>query len=329
MLWSIYAAVAMGTWIADSLWQIPLLVGGALAAGVSGTALLWSVGRVVARQKQLTREIARLLEATEGPETLGESTGLHESLAEQLREIRDVMLLSPQQRRLRSMHLQVERSAKLIERFESAIQRGDFDQARGNLDLLLLAQPDHADLPRLTSRLEETARSVRKTDLQATRQRVEELLSANQFDQATEQAMQLVEKYPDEPLGPQLIEQVQTQKQSIQAEAIRKEYNEVDTLAENRQWTQAVERAKHFLETWPESKEADLVRATLPTLQDTARLAEVRRLRDQIRDLIANRQYAQALKLANVVVHDYPETAAARELAGQIDRLKQRAEQEK
>lgn len=306
---------------------IALAGGGLVLLALLAGIVLWALGRMIVRQRKILQQLTRGGPvASEAPSAADDSTG--QALAGRLDEIRDVLLMTERQRDLRRMHVQAEQAEMLIQRFETAMQRGDFDAAGNLLDQLAQSQPDHHRLAALKERLAEATRTARKTDLQSARQQVQELLSAGRYDDARRRAGQVRDKYPDEPLGPQLLEQIEMERRRAEREKIQAMYLQVDRLAENRQWAQAVEQAKAFLETWPESSEADLVRATLPTLEDNARLGRVRELRDRIRGLIGRKQYAEALELARTVVREYPETAAARELSDQMDRLAQRAGQQ-
>ncbi len=325
----VFGTLAGAVWLFQArppIWLIPLFLGGGLLLTLSGSAVFWSVGLMIVRQKKILRAIRSLHHAR--PRGAEPSAGPDESIARQLREIRDVLLMSPEQQQIRRMQLQSGQVQQLTDRFDTAMHRGDFQHARQILDQIQRAQPDNDRLPAMLADLEAASRSAKKADLESARSRVSGFLSAGQFDQARDQARSIIGKYPDEPLGSQLLTDIDAQQQQIQSEQIRRQYRAVDRLAEDRQWSQAVAEARKFLAAWPESKEADLVRATLPTLEDNARLAEVRRLRDKIRHQIGRKEYAEALALARKVVEQYPETAAARELASQMDRLQQRAEQQ-
>ena len=87
----------------------------------------------------------------------------------------------------------------------------------------------------------------------------------------------------------------------------------------------ALAAAGELLEAYPDSPEAAEVRSTLRTLTDNARIEEVRELRDEIRDLLSRRRYAEALACARDLVRRFPTTAAAEELRSQMARLEELA----
>jgi len=100
-------------------------------------------------------------------------------------------------------------------------------------------------------------------------------------------------------------------------------YREVQRHAEARRWREALEAAHRFIDAFPQSVDADAVRAMLPTIEGNARIEEVRAIRDRIRDLIERRRYAEAVEVAEDVIARFPETRAAEELCRQLDRLRE------
>ena len=83
--------------------------------------------------------------------------------------------------------------------------------------------------------------------------------------------------------------------------------------------------AERRREAHPGSPEADAVRGQLETLRANARIEEVRVLRDEIRDMIARRRFAEAVERARNVVERFPDTAAAAELRQQMAKLEELA----
>ena len=91
--------------------------------------------------------------------------------------------------------------------------------------------------------------------------------------------------------------------------------------AEARQWKSALASAQRLLSEYPDSSEADKITAKLPNIRDNSRLEEARQLRDDIRELIERRRYAEAVRIAHDILARFPDTQAAAELRPQVDRL--------
>jgi outer membrane protein assembly factor BamD (BamD/ComL family) len=103
-------------------------------------------------------------------------------------------------------------------------------------------------------------------------------------------------------------------------------YNEVVRLAEARQWRQALKAARQYVQAFPSGAGADAVGAMLATMEDNARIEEVRELRDHIRDLLERRRYAEAVECARDVIERFPDTRAAEDLGRQMNRLRELAQ---
>jgi hypothetical protein len=63
----------------------------------------------------------------------------------------------------------------------------------------------------------------------------------------------------------------------------------------------------------------------MTTLEQNARIEEVRQLRDEMRDMIERRRYAEALEIAKDAMKRFPQSHFAVELKGQIARLRELA----
>ena len=153
-------------------------------------------------------------------------------------------------------------------------------------------------------------------------------MAASNFAGARNLAESLLEKYPDSATAVEMLTRVRREQDAFASEQRSRMYRKIEKDASDRHWHSALEAARKFLDAWPDSTEADAVRVQLSTIADNARIEEVRSLRDQIRDMIARRRFAEAVELAGDVIERFPETAAAIELTEQMSRLQERAKSE-
>jgi outer membrane protein assembly factor BamD (BamD/ComL family) len=217
---------------------------------------------------------------------------------------------------------------ELASQIEAAMARRGWDQAEELLGRYeaQVGLDDRAEA--LRSQLDQQrneAEDQHKADLFA---RVEDLMSAGRFEEARTIGLQLQDSYPQDPQVQRQMERIRRERQAYQQDQVQRLYRKVQSQAKQRHWQAALEAGEHLQKQYPDRPEAQLVEIIMETLRDNARLEKVRELRDRIRDLISRRRYGEALELARQVVRDYPETAAARELSDQMDRLEARANQE-
>ena len=89
-------------------------------------------------------------------------------------------------------------------------------------------------------------------------------------------------------------------------------YREIERNAEARHWRAALEAARNFIQAFPKCVDADAIRAMIPTMEDNARIEEVRELRDLIRDLIQRPRYAEAVTHAEDILRRFPDEGKAK-----------------
>jgi outer membrane protein assembly factor BamD (BamD/ComL family) len=155
------------------------------------------------------------------------------------------------------------------------------------------------------------------------KRRVEELMSVSGFATAVAVVNGLLAKHPSSAEAIALLERVRREREAFVDEQRLAMYRKVEKEAFSRRWRDALSAAEELLSAYPDSPEADAVRARMDTLRENARIEEVRRLRDRVSDLISRRQFAQAIEVAKDVIARFPATAAARELHEQMAKLEE------
>jgi tetratricopeptide (TPR) repeat protein len=318
-----YAAVCFVTaWSGGAvLWAIAWLVRRGYESSVISQRLVAALERVSLAQEQMASE-----RSTPAPtdSKVGEAE-LQERILGELVELNANLLLSPAQRQAKARQRQSKLTAHLISEIERAIDSGDLVRAQEALDQLGETVSDAPRLAELQQRLAERRASVETEDLQRETRRAEDMMAVGEFDEANKLAENLLGKYPGSDDAKDLVERVQREGSAFHTEQRRRLYAEVTRSAETRRWRQALGAARKLLETYPQSSEADAVIAKVATLEENARIEEVREMRDHIRDLVRRRRFREAAAVAEEVIRRFPDMRVANALRGQIDKLKRRA----
>ncbi len=318
-----------------------LLAGGAyFFAGSFPAAVLWALAWIVRRMHNsapagsvMFRSPGDFVQPGEAParaEAKPESPGdaeLLQRVVAELSEMNSNLLLTDQQREAKRRRLQAESSEKLVERIHDAIEAREFAEAERLLERLIAEVPDEPRHAGLVASLEEARADAYAQDVQEATRRAEDLMSVADFSPARQAAEQLLAKHPASVEAIALLDRVKREEGAFVAEQRKRFYGEIERHVNAHKWRPAVEAATKFLRAYPGSPEAELVRAQMPTLEENARIEEVRRMRDEIREMLARRRYAEALELARRVVEQFPDTAAAAELREQLSRLKELADE--
>lgn len=248
-----------------------------------------------------------------------------DELMARIDEIEWTVMLPPEELQARRTQRQQEKIDRFTSQIRDAIDEQDFAQAQHVLDGLAgtgLA-PDRVEA--LQTELRELRQQAEGEQFSNAVQRVEDLMAVSRFEEALEAARRLRDAHPDAKGAQALVERVQREHDAYRNERRARLYGEVEKLVTARRWSKAVEAAEEFLEAYPDASEAELVRVQMDTLRENARIEEVRRCRDRIRDFIERRRFSEAIDLARDVIRDYPDTAAAQELRQQLPRLEQLA----
>jgi len=349
-------SAALGTDAGDGAASAILRVAVRVAAGGCIAGVLWALGwlcRTRIEQVELTRRIASALEELAGAgvpgaagagtlglviqgtedeseqaagEVEGRAAGLGgEALLRQLRELNVNVLLSESQREMKRRYFAEPEGKRLSREIERLADAGDVARAEAAFERLIRLVPDHPALEDLRARLEEARAQAQSREIAEAGKRVEDLMSLSDFDAADAVLRPLLSKYPSASEVSALAERVAREREAFVKEQRLRLFQRVDKEAAARHWRSALSAAQELLKAYPGTPEADGVQAQLETIRENARIEQVREIRDRIGDLIGRRRFEEALKLAQHVILEYPDTAAADQLRGQLARLKELA----
>ena len=303
---------------------------GVMVAGGCVGAVMWALAWLCRGQHQRATADARIATALEqfalGAEvpTSAGSGGADEApseLLEQLRELNVNILLSEKQRTSKRRYITERRGDELTELIDSALADGETDKATEHLDELVNIAPDRARVRELRSKINRIREEAERQIIDEATARADDLMAAGDFDRAETVANGLLTRRPDLDAAGQLLARVRREGKAFVVEQRAGMYRAVEQEATGRRWRAARDAAEALLEAYPDSAEADAVRAQIGTINDNARLEEVRERRDDITNLIERRRFREAIERSRELIRTFPETAAAEDLERQMERL--------
>jgi len=326
--------------------ELILLCAGWLVAGWAIGCALWAISWIVrllgsragdgggpsAESTRLPRldELASLTAGeTAKQESARRGGALLQRIADELAELREDLSLSPEQRAARAERRRREQLAQGLDEIRSAIAAGEFVLAEDRLAHLSKTSPDTAELAPMRADLAEARAAAEAQKLARARATVGELMSMAAFDEAIAEADHLARQLPDSAQATDLLERVRREADTFASQQRQKLYLQVARASEMHHWRAALAAARQLALTYPSSAEAGEVVAQIDLLAENARIEEVRDRRDRIADLLQRRRYRLAVELAEDIVAHFPDTQAAKELTGQMDRLRELAAKDK
>jgi hypothetical protein len=231
-----------------------------------------------------------------------------------LNEMQELSLAAPDEReavRARVLAGQQRRAARGI---IDALNRRQLGLARDFLEDARATYGDTATLSRLAERIDAAATRNEPFDYARTKRLVEEAIGESRWTDAEWHAHALYVEHPDAVRCRKLWED--TRRARLHAH--------VQQCVEKRFWQEALAAAEEFIERFPDSAEAAMLRTQLVTLRDNAEIQQRQLYERRFRALLETRNFAGALKIARLVVERFPSSPQATALRDQIPSLEKR-----
>lgn len=164
----------------------------------------------------------------------------------------------------------------LVARVEAHIAAGDWTQAQLTAERLARRFPHSQQVVGLMERIRSLAeqdRQANKTDLETT---IKDLIQHRRWQEAVEKTRLYLELYPDSPEAKGLRDRLPRLEANADAEERDRLMRAVKQAMNSRRYDEAYRRAAEFLERYPDSKEAEVIRRDLDRLRERARRAAAR-----------------------------------------------------
>jgi outer membrane protein assembly factor BamD (BamD/ComL family) len=336
--------LAAVVWAVLRFWELSEAQLGWAQAGASiaGTVVLMLVGLGVAALFFAIGEGVRKLEdfseyirgessepaARQGPllrrepapnaEAMGELVGL-------MREVRDISLLSEAERSAR-LRAQADELSRRLEREVPELLREHkwydaFKRVRTARDRF----PTVPVWDELERQILAVRSRVESHDIEAATRQIEELVSLNAWDRASDVMRDLLERHPKAQGAQELGRRLRLQREKAEAEMRAKLMTQAQEYSNRRDWGNALTTARTIVERFPNSPEAEALRSQLRILEANAEVRERQRMEAGIRDLLARQRYEEAVRQARALIARYPHSPQAAVLHDQLPRLEEKA----
>jgi outer membrane protein assembly factor BamD (BamD/ComL family) len=304
-------------WIGTLGGVVTVFVGAIAAAALLGLAhLIDGTYQTLARLNELGV-----------PGRLGAWNDQHarEDQAVLLREIRDAVRLTEEQKAA-LVRQETEREVRsLVETIERHLTRRDFQAARAALAQLNErhgATPQAAEAARRVEQAELTTREAAVNELV---ENVQAYMSAQAWGQAAALADELVHTFPDDPRSNALRGEVRRRRDEATGAARQQLYDRITALAREHRWRDALDATSELIEQFPESPEAEKLRPRIGALSKKAENTERRRLLTLVREHTQAARWGEAYRAARDLVDAYPDSPEAAQVFGDLARLRRLA----
>jgi hypothetical protein len=242
-------------------------------------------------------------------------------------DLRETLLLPEPERRRRFERLverELQRGLTAAERY---IISRDFHRAREELAMLVERFGQDERLRTAHERLEKAAEAARANDITHVHQRIDDLVSMGRWEEAERASRELLEKYPVSQEATALLIRVQRERKTYEQRHRQRLFDEIQQHVTQRRWREAAAAANGFLQNFPAGPDSDALRPQLETLVANADIQARQVLEQQLKELVRQHQYWDAVGLARRIISDHPLSPQANALRGQLPRLEELARQ--
>ena len=250
--------------------------------------------------------------ATEGTTGSGLLSGLEQGSSHQLltllSELQEVWLAPGEQRAEVRERIRASRLKRTGEQIVDALNLRRLGSARSLLAEARATLGNTPTLDKLAEKIEQAATRNEPLDFARTRRLVEEAVHEGQWERAEQFVQTLWRDHPQSQRCRKLWEE--TRRARL--------YAHVQQSSTQHHWLEALAAAEEFLQRFPESFEAETLRMQLETLKANAEIQQRKQYEERFKDLVAAKHYLEALRLAQAVIAQYPDSPQAHALRTQV-----------
>ncbi len=246
-------------------------------------------------------------------------------LVDLMREVRDISLLSDEQRSARLRDQADELSRRLEREVPELLREHKWYDAFKRVRTARDRFPTVPVWDELERQILAVRSRVESHDVEAATRQIEELISLNAWDRATDLIRDLLERHPKAQAAQELARKVRMQREKAEAEMRAKLMTQAQEYSNRRDWPNALATARTIVTRFPNSPEAEALRTQIPILEANAEVKERQRMEAGIRELLARQRYEEAVRQARELISRYPHSPQAAVLHDQLPRLEEKA----
>ena len=322
--------------IADMVERIGTGAGGGSEVARNLTRVQQQLADVQHRLDDLTVNTDRLVKARPATQTpvipqhitASLPPGTLQPIMQLLEEIRDVSLLTDQERKERLGVMEQERKLVLIREVIDHTQHRRW--AEGDHILLRLAQeqPNDVDVKRARAQFDEARRNAEPHAVQEMKDVVENLMTINSWDQALQAAQRLVTDFPGNTDAKSLLARVNRERDIYRETSVARMVEEIRHDSERRLWRRALMHSQRLIERFPDHPKVHRIHDQLATLKENAEIEERQEMEVRIQELIRNRQLTEAIALSEELLQRFPNSKQAEAIEVLLPRIRELAREE-
>lgn len=253
--------------------------------------------------------------------------GALDPLLKSMAEIRELALLTEEERKQRLANMEQERKRMLVRQVIEHIDTQRWSVGNATLDTIDREHPDDAEAKRLRSQFEEARRNAELVTVTRQRDQIEHLISTGAWDQAYHAARQLLDNFPGNVESQRLLARVQREREIHIETSVSRMVEEIRHDIDRRLWRRALQHAQRLVERFPDHAKTARVTEQLPTLKQNAEIEERQELEVRIQELIRGHKFQEAIDLSEELLTRFPHSPQAEAIETLLPRIRELATQ--
>ena len=246
-------------------------------------------------------------------------------LVELMREVRDISLLSDEQRSARVAAQADDLSRRLQRDVPELLRQHKWFAAFKSVRAARERFPTLEVWDELAKQIQAVRGQVESRDIEAATRQVNELTALSAWDRAQDVARDLLERHPKADGAIEIARRVRLQRDKAEAELRARLMAQAQSSTDKHEWPDALNATRSLIERFPNSAEAEALREQLPILEANAEVKSRQLMETNIRELVTRRRYEEAVRLARQLIARYPNSPQALVLHDQLPRLEEKA----
>ncbi len=244
-------------------------------------------------------------------------------LLDALHELRDVMLMSDEDRRQLRLRQEEERRQALLATIRLAIEQHGWELATQRISELAADDPARAEL---SQKMNELREKIRTQAIKDAREQLHHLMSIANWMRADEVIAELTKQFPDDVEVRELAAQVHQEKDTFIREQTTTMLADLKAATDRKDWRRALLLAEELVARYPDLPAIARLQSDMPTLRENADAQERREEETLFKELLLSQRYDEALEVARRVMDRFPGSPTAIELEKLLPKVKELAE---
>jgi outer membrane protein assembly factor BamD (BamD/ComL family) len=306
-----------------------------LLAGWAFALLLWGAAEILRRLDEVLEALRAGTTSSAGAPALpgarptdlrpDQQAHMLEELVHLTREVRDIGLLNESERSARLQHESGELVKQLEAEVPSLLREHKLQEASDLVQRARRRFPAMSNWDALAQQVEQARAKFEAHDLALATREVDDLAALGAWDRVTEVVRRLRRRHPASEQVAELERRVAVARERATAEERARLMSQAQDATSRHDWPRALELVEMLLARFPGSPEAQELRQQAPTLKANVEIHARQMMDADIRNLVKQQRFADALRIANELIDRYPDSPQATALRDQLPRLQQKA----